>query len=124
MTNHNSSDCKNQVKQKLYNEHHKDIGDHSTENDKSKSDLTYYISQKHKKIYTSYEKNQMFILDSGASCHVTNQIRYLTNIRRHSTTISIADQNSIECELIGDMFIECESNQIILQNVIYSLLST
>jgi len=42
MTNQNTCDCKNQVEQKLYNEYHKDDGDHSNEKEQSKADLSSY----------------------------------------------------------------------------------
>ena len=61
-------------------------------------------------LYFNKHNRKVFLFDSGATCHVTNDINWLTNTRRHTSTISIADHSIVQSDTMGDIIIETECN--------------
>ncbi len=61
-----------------------------------------------------------WILDSGASIHVTYQLSILTNIRQCDERITLANGKSIHIKQIGDFTGFINNNKFILKNVYYS----
>ena len=63
-----------------------------------------------------------WVLDSGASHHITGNMDLLTNIRKVSkyTTITFANGTTTEAKYMGDAFVKARGNKIImLENVFY-----
>jgi len=117
MTNHNSDDCNNGYKKKIWHEHQKSECQNTNINSNSKLNFAG-IAAVHE-IYFGNHKTGSFVIDSGASCHVANDLKLMTNVRSHKSKITIADQNMIEIEAIGDIQIECENSHMTLLNCMY-----
>ena len=61
-----------------------------------------------------------WILDSGASIHVTYQLSLLKNIRQCNEKIILANGETVTVNQIGDFFGHINNNRIYLKNVYYA----
>ena len=61
-----------------------------------------------------------FLIQALRTIHITNQKLLLNNIRSQKFSISIADQHTVDNELIGDVTLQTEFGLITLTDVAYS----
>jgi len=69
-------------------------------------------------------ENTRFILDSGASSHMTCNKSLYSSVQETNVTVSVADDRKISCNAVGeirmDLDVRGESRKVLLQNVLYA----
>jgi len=68
-----------------------------------------------------FMRENTWLLDSGANCHITNDIGQLVNKRETNKYLILPDGDKIPCEYVGDCILEMDDDvRIYLEDVYFS----